>query len=148
MNNVEVDGVSNKLILTLEPRRQVKYDIQNCTFGESGEDSKISIFGDYYFDAKNSIFRGDCDLRSVNTVIDSVLQNSKMQQVREVLGSDLSNSEYQNIQKIENYMGISDKVENEDLLTIRDETNRRGMVYDKTQVVSQKPKIEKDEIEL
>ena len=148
MNNVEICGVHNKLIYTIEPRRQVKYDIRNCTFGESGEDSKISIFGDYYFDAKNSIFKGDCDLRSVNAVIDSVLQSSKLQGVREVLGSDLSNSEYKNIQKIENYMGISDKAENKDLLTLSDEVNRKVTIYNKEQVGLQKPKIEKDEIEL
>lgn len=148
MNNVEFDGVTNKLIFTLEPRRQVKYDIRDCTFGESSKDSKIQIFGDYYFDAKNSIFKGDCDLRSVNAVIDSVLQSSKLQGVREVLGSDLSNSEYENIQKIENYMGISDKAKDEDLLTLSDEVNKKNMVFNHAQVGSQKPKIEKDEIEL
>lgn len=148
MNNLEICGAHNKLIYTIEPRRQVKYDIRDCTFGESGEDSKIQIFGDYYFDAKNSIFRGDCDLRSVNAVIDSVLQSSKLQGVREVLGSDLSNSEYKNIQKIENYMGISDKAKDEDLLTLSDEVNKKNMVFNHAQVGSQKPKIEKDEIEL
>lgn len=148
MNNVEFDGVTNKLIFTLEPRRQVKYDIRDCTFGESGEDSKIQIFGDYYFDAKNSIFRGDCDLRSVNTVIDSVLQSSKLQGVREVLGSDLSNSEYENIQKIEAYMGFSEKVENKDSLTVEGVVDKKVMLCDKTNIGLQKPKIEKNEIEL
>ena len=148
INNVEFDGVTNKLIFTLEPRRQVKYDIRDCTFGESGKDSKIQIFGDYYFDARNSIFRGDCDLRSVNTVIDSVLQSSKLQGVREVLGSDLSNSEYQGIQKIETYMGFSEKVENKDSLTVEGVAEKKVILRDKMNIDLQKPKIEKDEIEL
>lgn len=148
MNNVEFDGVTNKLIFTLEPRRQVKYDIRDCTFGESSKDSKIQIFGDYYFDAKNSIFKGDCDLRSVNAVIDSVLQSSKLQGVREVLGSDLSNSEYENIQKIETYMGFSEKVENKDSLTVEGVADKKVILRDKTNIGLQTPKIKKDEIEL
>ena len=148
MNNVEFDGVTNKLIFTLEPRRQVKYDIRDCTFGESGKDSKIQIFGNYYFDAKNSIFKGDCDLRSVNAVIDSVLQSSKLQGVREVLGSDLSNSEYENIQKIETYMGFSEKVENKDSLTVEGVADKKVILRDKTNIGLQTPKIKKDEIEL
>ena len=148
MNNVEICGAHNKLIYTIEPRRQVKYDIRNCTFGESGEDSKISIFGDYYFDAKNSIFKGECDLRSVNTVIDSILQSSKLQGVREVLGSDLSNSEYENIQKIETYMGFSEKIENKDSLTVEGVADKKVILRDKTNIGLQTPKIKKDEIEL